>query len=71
MAAAASPPPTGPSDPSTYFRKGFGLKADVQEELAADYDGRIVDLLRHQDFTLTVGDTTIRLAREFGFCYGV
>jgi 4-hydroxy-3-methylbut-2-enyl diphosphate reductase len=71
MAPAASPPPTGPSDPSTYFRKGFGLKADVQEELAADYDGRVVDLLRHQEYTLTVGDTTIRLAREFGFCYGV
>ncbi len=56
---------------STYFRKGFGLKADVQDELAADYDGRIVDLLRSHDFTLTVGDITVRLAREFGFCYGV
>ena len=60
-----------PSDPSTYFRKGFGLKAEVQDELAADYDGRIVDLLRRQDFTLAVGDLTVRLAREFGFCYGV
>jgi 4-hydroxy-3-methylbut-2-enyl diphosphate reductase len=60
-----------PSGPSTYFRKGFGLKADVQEELAADYDGRLVDLLKAQAYTLTVGDTTVRLAREFGFCYGV
>jgi 4-hydroxy-3-methylbut-2-en-1-yl diphosphate reductase len=68
---APTVPPSGPSDPSTYFRKGFGLKADVQEELAADYDGRIVDLLREQAYTLTVGDTTVRLAREFGFCYGV
>jgi 4-hydroxy-3-methylbut-2-enyl diphosphate reductase len=58
-------------EPSTYFRKGFGLKADVQEELAADYDGRVVDLLRSQAYTLTVEDVTIRLAREFGFCYGV
>jgi 4-hydroxy-3-methylbut-2-enyl diphosphate reductase len=65
---SAAPPP---SDPSTYFRKGFGLKAEVQDELAADYDGRIVDLLRRQDYTLTVGDLTVRLAREFGFCYGV
>ena len=56
---------------STYFRKGFGLKAEVQGELAADYDGRIVDLLKSRDFTLEVGDVTIRLAREFGFCYGV
>jgi 4-hydroxy-3-methylbut-2-enyl diphosphate reductase len=62
---------SGSDEPSTYFRKGFGLKADVQEDLAADYDGRIVDLLRSQAYTLTVGDITIRLAREFGFCYGV
>jgi 4-hydroxy-3-methylbut-2-enyl diphosphate reductase len=62
---------TSPLEPSTYFRKGFGLKSAVQDELAADYDGQIVDYLRSHDFTLTVGDVTIRLAREFGFCYGV
>src|SRR5690349_3468136 len=56
---------------STYFRKGFGLKADVQGDLSADYNGRIVDALREHDYTLTVEDVTIRLAREFGFCYGV
>jgi 4-hydroxy-3-methylbut-2-enyl diphosphate reductase len=58
-------------DPSTYFRKGFGLKAQVQDELAADYSGRLVDRMRAEDYTLTVGEVTIRLAREFGFCYGV
>jgi 4-hydroxy-3-methylbut-2-en-1-yl diphosphate reductase len=63
-------PPEGTA-PSTYFRKGFGLKAEVQGELAAAYDGRLVDVLRERDFTLTVGDVTVRLAREFGFCYGV
>ena len=57
--------------PATYFRKGFGLKADVQEDLSSDYNGRLVDLLREQDYTLAVGDVTIRLASEFGFCYGV
>jgi 4-hydroxy-3-methylbut-2-enyl diphosphate reductase len=59
-----------PSD-ITYFRKGFGLKAEVQSELATDYDGRLVDLLREREYTLTAGDVTVRLAREFGFCYGV
>jgi 4-hydroxy-3-methylbut-2-enyl diphosphate reductase len=58
-------------DVSTYFRKGFGLKADVQGELSADYNGRIVDVLREHDYTLLVDDVTIRLAKEFGFCYGV
>jgi 4-hydroxy-3-methylbut-2-enyl diphosphate reductase len=55
----------------TYYRKGFGLKSAVQGTLDADYSGGLVDLLRERDFKLTVGDVTIRLAREFGFCYGV
>ena len=55
----------------TYFRKGFGLKAEIQDDLEADYAGRIVDRMREQDGALVVGDVTIRLAGEFGFCYGV
>jgi 4-hydroxy-3-methylbut-2-enyl diphosphate reductase len=54
----------------TYFRKGFGLGAEVQDTLAADYNGRLVDLLRERDYTLESGGTNVRLAREFGFCYG-
>jgi 4-hydroxy-3-methylbut-2-enyl diphosphate reductase len=57
--------------PETYYRKGLGLKAEVQDDIAADYTGWVVDILRERDFTLTVGDVTVRLAREFGFCYGV
>ena len=60
-----------PEQAATYFRKGFGLKADVQEDLSSDYNGGLVDALRDNDYTLTVGDVTIRLAKEFGFCYGV
>lgn len=62
--------PTTPTA-DTYVRKGFGLKAEVQDTLAADYTGHLVDLLRDREYALTVGDTTVRLAREFGFCYGV
>lgn len=61
---------TPQSDP-TYYRKGFGLKSAVQDELATDYDGRLVDLLRENDYSLTVDGVTVRLAKEFGFCYGV
>jgi 4-hydroxy-3-methylbut-2-enyl diphosphate reductase len=64
-----SAPPT--TTPATYFRKGFGLKADVEEELAAAYDGRLVDLLKERDYSLGDSGVTVRLAREFGFCYGV
>ena len=56
---------------STYFRKGFGLKQNVEATLSADYAGQVVDLLRARDYRLTAGDLTVRLAREFGFCYGV
>jgi 4-hydroxy-3-methylbut-2-en-1-yl diphosphate reductase len=65
---ASSPNGTGVP---TYFRKGFGLKAEIQSELASDYTGHLVDLLKARDYTLTVDDLTIRLAKEFGFCYGV
>ena len=64
-----TPSPSSP-DSSTYFRKGFGLKAEVQEELAA-YEGALVDRMKASDYTLVAGEVTIRLAREFGFCYGV
>jgi 4-hydroxy-3-methylbut-2-enyl diphosphate reductase len=59
------------TSPSAYYRKGFGLRAEVQGDLAADYEGQLVTLLRERDYTLTLGDVTLRLAREFGFCYGV
>lgn len=56
---------------ATYFRKGFGLKSEIQSELDSDYTGHLVDLLKAQEYTLTADDVTIRLAKEFGFCYGV
>ena len=55
----------------TYFRKGFGLKDEIEGALTADYHSRVVEAIREKGFALTVGDLTIRLAREFGFCYGV
>jgi 4-hydroxy-3-methylbut-2-enyl diphosphate reductase len=59
------------ADSSTYFRKGFGLKGEVEGDLASDYSGQVVDYLRANDYSLTENGVTIRLAREFGFCYGV
>jgi 4-hydroxy-3-methylbut-2-enyl diphosphate reductase len=56
---------------TTYFRKGFGLKAAIEGQLTADYHSAVVEALRANDFRLTAGPLTFRLAREFGFCYGV
>jgi 4-hydroxy-3-methylbut-2-en-1-yl diphosphate reductase len=55
----------------TYFRKGFGLKDEIEGALTADYHSRVVEAIRERGYALTAGELTIRLAREFGFCYGV
>ncbi len=55
----------------TYFRKGFGLKDAIEGALTTDYHSQVVDAIRANDHAVTIGDLTLRLAREFGFCYGV
>ena len=55
----------------TYFRRGFGLRDHIEGALAADYHSRVVDRIRGHGYTLSLGDLTFKLAREFGFCYGV
>lgn len=55
----------------TYFRKGFGLKGEIQGALTDDYHSAVVGELRVRGYQLTVDDLTVRLAQEFGFCYGV
>ena len=54
----------------TYFRKGFGLKGEIQGALTDDYHSAVVDELRARGYQITVDDLTVRLAQEFGFCYG-
>jgi len=55
----------------TYFQKGFGLRAAVGPALAQSYHSQVVDRLRELDHAARVGDVVLKLAREFGFCYGV
>ncbi|HEX3927305.1 MAG TPA: 4-hydroxy-3-methylbut-2-enyl diphosphate reductase, partial [Gemmatimonadales bacterium] len=50
---------------------GFGLKANIEGQRSADYHSAIVDRLREQNNQLVAGPFTFRLAKEFGFCYGV
>ena len=55
----------------TYFRKGFGLKAEVQPLIDSEYHSALVQSIRSGGNTKVMGDVTVRLAEEFGFCYGV
>ena len=54
-----------------YYRKGFGLKGEVSAELERAYHSELVNRVVGGEYRLEVGDLTLRLAKEFGNCYGV
>lgn len=53
------------------IRKSFGLKDQIRPQLEASYHSPLVDRIKKEGYRLEVGDLVIRLAQEFGFCYGV
>lgn len=55
----------------TYFRRGLGLKKEIEPLLAAEYHSGLVEQIRAGGYVAEIGELTIRLARDFGFCYGV
>ena len=55
----------------TYFRRGLGLKKEIEPVLAAEYHSALVEQIRADGYRATFGDLTLRLAQDFGFCYGV
>jgi 4-hydroxy-3-methylbut-2-enyl diphosphate reductase len=57
--------------PSLIFRKGLDLKHAVAGMLAENYHSQVIAQIKDNDFTYCAGRLTVRLAREFGFCYGV
>lgn len=54
-----------------HHRKGFGLKAAVATELRSDYHSGLVERIRERGHHIQLDDLEIKLARDFGFCYGV
>jgi 4-hydroxy-3-methylbut-2-en-1-yl diphosphate reductase len=54
-----------------YHRKGFGHQAEVEVVLKSEYESDLIKEIRDRNYTLTRGDVTIRLAKSFGFCWGV
>ena len=47
------------------------LMALVEAEIERHYRSPVVEKIRQHGGVLTLGNTTVRLARQFGFCYGV
>lgn len=59
----------------TYFRRGFGLKREIEPLVQAEYHSALIDRIRARGYEESFGEgdrqVTVRLAEEFGFCYGV
>ena len=53
------------------IRKSFGLKEQIRPQLEASYHSPLINRIKQEGYELQSGDLTIRLAQEFGFCYGV
>ena len=43
----------------------------VQAQVLSHYRSELVERIRASGHVLSAGDLTIKLAKEFGFCYGV
>lgn len=79
MSAADATNPAPPPDSvgvtlknnERYFAKGLGHKKEIAGQLSRDYHSRLVEELKQNGFRIARGSTEVRLAREFGFCYGV
>jgi 4-hydroxy-3-methylbut-2-enyl diphosphate reductase len=58
-----------------YFRRGFGLRKEIEPLIRSEYHSALVDRIRARGYEETYGhgraQVTVRLAEEFGFCYGV
>jgi len=55
----------------TYFRKGFGLRKKLRPIIDAEFASALVERIRSDGNSGQFGDVSVRLAKEFGFCYGV
>ena len=58
-----------------YFRRGFGLRKEIEPLIRSEYHSALVDRIRAEGYEASFGDghdrVVVRLAEEFGFCYGV
>ena len=68
MSAESTPAPVKPRKINL---RTPDVMAKVQQEVESHYRSVVVERIRANGGILTVRDTTVRLAKQFGFCYGV
>jgi 4-hydroxy-3-methylbut-2-en-1-yl diphosphate reductase len=62
---------SAPAKPKKINLRTPDVMAKVQEQVESHYRSAIVERIRANGGILSVRDTTVRLAKQFGFCYGV
>ena len=60
-----------PSAPQKVNLRRPDIMAAVQAQVLSHYRSELVERIRANGHILSAGDLTIKLAKEFGFCYGV
>lgn len=60
-----------PSTPARVNLRTPDVMSHVQAQVESHYRSELVERLREQGGLLQAGKTSIRLAKQFGFCYGV
>src|SRR6187397_780906 len=63
--------PSAPAKPARVNLRTPDVMAAVQAQVESHYRSDIVEKLRASGGTLRCGGLTVRLAKQFGFCYGV
>ena len=54
-----------------YRNQGFGEKEQIAAQMGDEYQSDLIQTIRDQGYTYTQGNVTIKLAKDFGFCWGV
>jgi 4-hydroxy-3-methylbut-2-enyl diphosphate reductase len=63
--------PVAPSAPKKINLRRPDIMQAVQAQVLSHYRSELVDRIRARGHVLSAGGLTIKLAKEFGFCYGV
>src|ERR1700756_1922584 len=67
----STPESTAPAKARKINLRTPDVMAKVQEQVESHYRSTVVERIRANGGVLQVGDTTVLLAKQFGFCYGV
>src|SRR5512143_1954612 len=60
-----------PAAPQKINLRRPDIMSAVQAEVLSHYRSDLVERIRANGHILSAGDLTVKLAKEFGFCYGV